>query len=402
MKYFKNSEIAKLFSVSNPTVGTWIKQTLEGKRELELIVVLNKHFISKSAKNIELLTQYADSSFKFRPSTFRKTITPDNKFLKNLDDNQRLELKKSIEEKNSIPLKFAYFNGGADEWDKLYCSTKYYNSGMPINDLNLLSDSIHLILGKLGKNKKINIIDLGSGNGKPLINILTILNKKNILQSYNSIDISPSINEIALTEVKKANLNVPLHEFIVDLETSSFAKITYELTKLYPDTINCIFLMGGTLGNFENHQHVFTNIENSLNIGDFLFLTNKHDTKINYQNSDYLYNEPTLNHILYAVRSLGIEANAKNIIYNLNEKEMVRDISVRLSNDYTLDFPINNQFENLKLYKGQLIKVWKHQLLSLETIKNLASQDLMTLCLYVLSADERYMLSGFRKKAQVG
>ncbi len=79
---------------------------------------------------------------------------------------------------------------------------------------------------------------------------------------------------------------------------------------------------------------------------------------------------------------------------------MVREMSIKMLFDYTLELPINDQIESLKLYKEQMIKVWKHKPHSFESIKNLASQDLMTLCLYVLSADERYMLSGFRKKAQ--
>ena len=201
MKYFKNSFLAKEYGVTLPTIANWIKETTSGKKNLELFEHNNRKYIAKTDSNQLLMRKYVEFGFKYKPVSKRVVAESDFNFVKYLSDKQLIEIKKDLLDKKHLDLKYVYMDGGAEVWNSMYENSSGSSSTYePYHKMNVLM--IPRILELLGE-KTINIIEVGVGNGKPLHDFLHALEKEKKLNSYISIDIRSTKNEIAIKNIKK-------------------------------------------------------------------------------------------------------------------------------------------------------------------------------------------------------
>ncbi len=126
------------------------------------------------------------------------------------------------------------------------------------------------------KNKTVNLIDLGCGDGKKAVIFLGYLGDTAKIR-YCPIDISSYMVERAIENVSKTNINeiIKLQWNISDFE--NLENITPLLRSGFYKN-NLILLLGNTLGNFEIHELLFE-IRSSMKDGDVLLIGNGLDNR---------------------------------------------------------------------------------------------------------------------------
>ena len=65
MKYFKNTELAKLYNVSEKSVRNWIEATKKGKLQLQLYEGGSKAYIANTTKNTLMLEDLVEKGKKY-------------------------------------------------------------------------------------------------------------------------------------------------------------------------------------------------------------------------------------------------------------------------------------------------------------------------------------------------
>jgi SAM-dependent methyltransferase len=355
MKYYKNIDISKEFAVSQTTVANWIKDTLSGKKDLELISHKNKKYIAKTEENITKIKAYASEGFKYKPTNARTVSSPKEEFKKYLTDRQLIEIKKNIVDKKKIDVKFSYIDGGANIWDKMYDESAGSSATYdPYNQMNILS--IPRILELTGK-KKINIIEIGAGNGKPLLEFLNTLTHSNRLNAYISIDISSEMNALQEQNLLKSFPGLNFFSYVVDVENESFDHIVYEIYQDHPDTMNIFVVFGGTFGNFADIERTVMNIEKSMLSGDIVCINNPRPHKDRYADGKYMYESPTVDHYLFASRSLGLQVSGEDLRYEFDKKTTTRKLFLNIPHNHTVKLLINDREEVIDLPKGTEIMI---------------------------------------------
>jgi SAM-dependent methyltransferase len=398
MKFYKNTEIASEYSVSLPTVANWIKDSITGKKNLELIDMGGKHYIAKTDTNIKLIRTYVVQGFKYKPSNVRIIAEPDPNFIKHLSGKQLIEIKKGILDKKLLDIKFAYVGGGATLWDNMYNKSGGSSSTYePYNKMNILI--IPRIL-ELLREKQINIVEIGAGNGKPLLDFLHALNRENKLNSYISIDISSEMNEIQRHNLSSEFPTLKLSSYVIDVENESFEDIVYEIHQEYPESINVFILYGGTFGNFANPEKTIMNIEKSMITDDVLCINNPYPHPDRFKYAKYMYESPTADHYLFASRSLGLQVNPEDLEFYFDQKTTTRNLFLKIPTDHTLKFYINEHKETLDIPKGTKIQIWKNRMTDLDYIQSVTKSYDLQLVLFTLSSDYKFILTVYRKQAR--
>ena len=117
MKYYKNTEIAALFHVSEKAARNWVEATQQGKLNLELFEKDGRFFIANTSKNMQVMEDLVSERKKFKNTRSYKVITPKPEFYDLFSPEQIYEIITNLEIHREIPRQYSYFNGGAGHWD---------------------------------------------------------------------------------------------------------------------------------------------------------------------------------------------------------------------------------------------------------------------------------------------
>lgn len=74
MKYFRNTELAKIYKVSEKSVRNWIEAAQSGKIELQLFEHNGKYFIANTSKNTTIIEKLVEKGKKFRNTRGHKKL----------------------------------------------------------------------------------------------------------------------------------------------------------------------------------------------------------------------------------------------------------------------------------------------------------------------------------------
>ena len=120
-----------------------------------------------------------------------------------LTKRQEAELVTAIQGRGEIPLKFTYLGKGAQNWDAI---ARQRTEGSGINSVEgmLLKKRLNDFISTVDKKQNINIIDIGCGNGVPILPILDKLKEEGISFTYVPMDISQEMLALAIDTVKKS------------------------------------------------------------------------------------------------------------------------------------------------------------------------------------------------------
>ncbi len=236
--------------------------------------------------------------------------------------------------------------------------------------------------------KKLNIIDVGCGNGEPVAPILDVLVKQDIQLRYVPIDISQDMLDIAEEFVKKNYEKLQTKSVELDFEMGNFSDLMFELKK--DGYSNLLLFLGSTLGNHSDRQRVLTNFRDSMSSDDFLILgvelTNF--SKINkiiphYKGKlaeDFLYLIP---------ENIGIKRN--NTECNVSWNDRLNQVEVKIVLKKNINAEIDS--EKFTLEKDEQILLSRSAKFTEWTITKLLSDVGFRTELLTTTEDRGYLLS---------
>jgi len=175
----------------------------------------------------------------------------------------------AIQGRGEIPLKFAYLGEGAKNWDRI-ARERGEGEGINSAEATLLQKRVDDFLSTLKPASGINIIDIGCGNGLPVLPILRQLTSDGTPFTYIPLDISKEMLDMATKTIKDHFPNVACKPVQIDFELGQFSDVMYELKDEMP--VNLLLHLGSTLGNHSDLNRVLSNFRDSMTSKDFLIL----------------------------------------------------------------------------------------------------------------------------------
>lgn len=405
MHYYKNTELAKLYKVSEKSIRNWIEATHDGKLDLTLYEENGHAFIANTTKNITIIKGLVDKGKKFRNSRGYKVVKPTREFFEMYDSAQVYDMISSIDTYKEIPHKYSYFDGGAEHWDKY--THKLIAETAPnllTNSMDLLRLSMPYIDRLISGFDNINIIDVGVGNGLPVRSLVSHLIDQNKLGRYIGLDVSQDMLEIA-----KHNFalwfgdKVRFEGYVCDFSHQRFRDLYLPeiLAEDEKSTLNLHLFLGGTIANLRRPERTLTTIHDSMSKDDVLISTMKLDTPTTRRYFDFSAGSdaPALDlQEKNILNLLNIDESYYLIEQQFDEKLFERRIQVRFNIALCLEFNIGDRTKMVEINKDDAILLWrsKHrnllQMLQLfddndfETMQIIRSKNLE--CLLIVSKNK--------------
>jgi uncharacterized SAM-dependent methyltransferase len=304
-----------------------------------------------------------------------------------LTRKQEFELITAIKGRGEIPLKFQYLGEGSKNWDKI-AKYRLKTGGITAIEFNLLRKKIKLFLDPYSNIKKINVIDLGCGNGIASYPVLEELQRRKIKFKYIPIDISKELLNMAVKNVKAKFGNVECKAFQLDFESGNFSDVIYELKE--GDSVNLLLFLGSTLGNFSDRNRILTNFRDSMSSDDYLIigveLTNLY--KI-HKILPYYRGKLTEDFLYFIPEKIGIKR--KDTIFDVGWNESKKQIEARMILRKDIEVKIGS--EKFILEKGEQILLGISVKFTEETLTKLLSDVGFRTELLTTSEDRGYILS---------
>jgi uncharacterized SAM-dependent methyltransferase len=185
---------------------------------------------------------------------------------------QASELVTAILGRGEIPLKFAYLSKeGVSGWSDV-AATRSTDSVRGINrvEANLLISKIDSFLLSCGEFELLNIVDIGCGEGSPVLPLLQALRERSARFRYVPVDISEQMLESASNTIRRHFPSSEIRPVPLDFEYGNFAELTHDLRT--PRSKNLLLFLGSTLGNQQDRHRVLTNLRDSMTSADYLIV----------------------------------------------------------------------------------------------------------------------------------
>ncbi len=271
-----------------------------------------------------------------------------------LSKRQQSELVTAIKGRGEVPMKLQYLGEGAKNWDKI---AKARSGGIK-GGINTLEEQIFKEKGKYFidriKGKEVNLIDMGCGNGEPVIPIIQELQRQKIKFRYVPMDISSTMIDLATRNLKSKFGDLKVHPIQMDFELGNFPDKIYELSE--DGSTNLLMFLGSTLGNMADVSRVLTNVRDSMTSNDFFLIGMQfvNYSKISLIMSHYSQKEvgDFFDNILGGI---GIGHNDKNWEPTWNEHKSQVEFRTKLLKDVK----VHIGRENFDLDKGEVLSLGK-------------------------------------------
>jgi len=302
-----------------------------------------------------------------------------------LTRRQEAELVTAIQGRGEIPLKFAYLGEGAKNWDRI---AKERAAGEGVNSIQakLLKKRVDDFLSTLGAKNGINIVDIGCGNGTPVVPILEHLKTKNIKFNYVPLDISQEIIDLASETILKNFPGTQCKPILMDFESGQFSDLMYDLKK--DGFVNLMFFLGNTLGNHSDMSRVLSNFRDSMTSKDYLILglelTNL--SRIQWLFPQY-ENEGVENLVTKIIKDLGVNSFKYDVSWN----EKYRQIEMRAI--LNKEFKVEVAGEKFTLHKNENILLGRSVKFTEYTVTKLLSDVGFRTELLTTAEDGSFLLS---------
>lgn len=305
-----------------------------------------------------------------------------------INKQQEIELFTSIDGRAEIPVKYIYFGKGAENWDRVYKAGSLSKDSIVSEQGRLLHSRINEILNVALKADKMNLIDIGCGNGMPAIPILEELMARGITIRYVPIDISRKMIELATANVKGKIKGIEVKSIELDFERGNFSDFIYDLKS--SGYSNFMLFLGNTLGNQQDTHRVLSNFRDSMSSSDFLLIGNQLTNVIRVEKilGHYAYSE--LGEIVYNLPKL-IGIDEKNTLYKESWNEKMSRVEIRLV--LKKEARVNIGKESLSMEKGEMLLVLISKKFTELSFSQLISEVGFRTALSMTSEDGSYILS---------
>ena len=361
MKYFKNTELAKLYHISEKSVRNWIDAVEAGRLDLQLHEENGKFYIANVTKNTVEIAELVKKGKKYKNTRGSKTVTPKDKFYDLYNQKQIFDIISNIDKYREVPIQYSYFNSGAKRWDSYTQHLLESNTPNSLtNTRELLSLNFDYIDELLQGYSHVNIIDIGPGNALPVREVLEYFVSKGMLKRYIGIDISADMLKIAKDNIKtwfgdKVHFEGHIRDIVYERFDDLLAPESFNPEA--ESTANLILFLGGTLSNLREPNQPLATIHDSLGKNDILIFSKKLDTL-----SSRRYFEiaaPGNLAIDLVLNLLNIDPSYYEIEQYFDEEKMARYVQAKLSVALSIEFQLNGQLRTIELNKGESILLWR-------------------------------------------
>ncbi|MCK9578193.1 L-histidine N(alpha)-methyltransferase [bacterium] len=241
---------------------------------------------------------------------------------KNLTKTQELELLSSLESRAESPLKFGYIGDGYENWVRIAEKSRE-NKDLEFEEDLLKKDSLPFIFREINNDTDtVNIIDFGCGDGIPMLPIfeyLATLNIKNI--NYIPVDISQAMLEGSTRSIKARFGSINMTPILFDFEKGEIIEKILQISR-NKNTHNYFFLLGNTIGNFDNTEKVLSNLKMSMFSDDHLIIGNQISNLINTSKIIKYYQEKEkFDFFVRILQNYGMRCQPNEYTVRWNEKK---------------------------------------------------------------------------------
>jgi uncharacterized SAM-dependent methyltransferase len=387
MLHFSNQELASAHHVSVRTVRNWIESARDGKLDLSLRTVGQRTYIANTSKNSAIIKELVTKGKKYRPHRSQKTVMPQSKFYDLYTQEQLYDLVANLEINHEIPRQYNYFGEGAHYWDeyvkKLAEVDVHNNLTATIELLELNQDYIDDLLKDFDQ---INVVDVGVGNAMPVRGFLQHLLDRGKMGRYLAIDISPSMLNIAESNIKEwFGDKITFERHSLDIEHDRFGYLLADeyIKSNAEKTSNLILFFGGTIQNFSKPDRIFEVLHGSMGVKDFLLYGLKLDTSQSRQ--FFHFNAVDSNASLAAIHRyifdlLNVDETYYEMDMGYDPRLKERYIKVRLKIALSIHFSFSAGERILTFDKGDTILLWRARHYTVEDVHSqLLENDLYPL-----------------------
>lgn len=409
MLYFKHSDLVKKYKISLKTVHNWIDASKQGKLSLKLHETSRGTYIANTPGNTAALAHLVEQRKKYRNTRHHKVVTPKPEFYKLYTRRQILDIISNLNIHREIPRQYNYMDGGAENWDK-YAQRMWKEDGS-----NLLKSSVSLLHANLGnidsligKNSKVNVIDVGVGNALPVKELLAHLLERGLLHRYIAIDISESMLHIAKRNIEQwFGDSVKFEGYVRDVSFERFDDLLVDdmLSDNADETINLALILGATPINLRTPGDMLRTIYASLGHEDLVIHTIKPDFEEDRRyfdfNSGPKIESLSPNHS-FILDLLNIDNSLYDAEMGYDEQNRMRYIQARLKTSLSIQFMFSNKAKrSVYLEKGDTILLWRAWHLSATEIISNFEKVGFALLQSSMTKDRQYLLiiSGINNKA---
>jgi uncharacterized SAM-dependent methyltransferase len=385
MKYYKNTELARIYHVSEKSVRNWVDAARQDKLELLLHNENGKTYVANVPSNLKVIEKLVNNNRKYRNFLTAKTVTPRPEFYKTFTKTQIYDIIRNLEVYRELPRQYNYFDGGADDWDTY--TQHIVDDGAPgmLNStIGLLADSSSYLDKLLANYKHVNVVDVGAGNALPVKDFLAHLLENKKLGRYIALDISAAMLRIAHRNIKEWFGNkVEFEGQELDITRERFTDILaldYLKKDAKKETCTLILLLGGTAGNLRDPDNAFRTIHESMNINDLLIYTDR--LMVEGKRPEWFDHTakpgklvlPPMHRLVFDL--LNIDDSFYDVEMGHDSQLGQRYESVRLKVALTLKFKFGEGERTVDLEKGETILLWRHiQQRSLDIIQQFDRND---------------------------
>jgi dimethylhistidine N-methyltransferase len=241
-------------------------------------------------------------------------------------------------DQKKLPSRYFYDELGDRIFQEIMAMPSYY---LPSCEREILRDKSEAVFEKIKEgNEKIDVVELGAGDGTKTVELLRIGDNLNVIENYIPLDISPNILKVNEKNVKNVipHLSVKpiagdFFKTLKDFNTDSQRKL--------------VLFMGGNIGNFPHEKAVsfLELLKDSLHTKDYILIA--FDLKKNPKTILKAYNDDE-----------GITKRFNlNILHRMN-RELGCDINVDHFDHYPHYDPISGRtYSYLVSLEKQVIKI---------------------------------------------
>ncbi len=400
MKYFKNTELAEQYHISEKSVRNWIEAAQQGKLDLQLYEVKGRSYIADITKNVTLIQELVAKGEKYKNKRGYKVVSPDPEFYKLFDAKQIVELISSINFRKEIPMQFNYVNSGANAWNSYVNRLDGEQSANMLRTCReLLETNLDSLDRLVSGYKHVNIIDLGVGNALPVKGLVQHFIEQGKLNRYIGIDFSKSMMNIAENNLKTWFGTKPRFEFYErDFTHEEFGDLlTYDYLHEKEIPLNLILLIGGTISNFPVPDDVLRIINRSMQPDDLFICELKLDTQTSRKFFDFDADQSKTQRLggwqRLVVDLLNLDESMYEVTYFYDESTSERYIGAKMKMDVSIKIMLNDVEHLIKLHKGDAIRVFRYRHLNATGVSGLFQKNGFEILQTSQSRDFEYFMS---------
>jgi uncharacterized SAM-dependent methyltransferase len=368
VKHFKNTELAKIYNISEKSVRNWIQAAQDKKLSLELFEKNGKAFIADTSQNRVLIEELVQKGKKYKNTRGFKTVQPTARFYELFTSQQVFDIVTNIDTYREIPRQYNYFENGAEYWDKYtHRLASEDTSNVLTSTIKLLNINQQYLDEILGRFRRVNIVDIGVGNALPVKDLLAHLLEQQKLGRYIAIDISAEMLKIAKKNIEQwfgDTVSFEGHELDINYDRFTHVLMNEYFGEDANDTINLVLVLGGTLGNLRSPDGAFTVIHDSINRNDLFLQTFKLDTETTRRYFDFNIDaktQPLAPQYKFIVDLLNIDESFYDVEMGYREDTHERFLQIRLKVAISITFTLDEDKRVLELNKDDTILMWRYR-----------------------------------------